>query len=165
MKHILRIQLEHKQDVIRDVEIPSDKTLKDLHDTIIETLKLNKNEMASFYITNDELELLQEIPLFKIDDKDNLMFEMNKMTISAAFPNMESQLIYVFDFLKMWRFLISYIKEIENKSRTIITTKKIGEMPKEAPEINFKSDENMNSFNDIEEEFNENFEEFNESEY
>ena len=71
MKHIIRIQLEHKTDVIRDIEIPSSKSLKDLHYTIIESLKLDKNEIASFYMTNEELELLEEIPLFKINEEDN----------------------------------------------------------------------------------------------
>jgi len=165
MKHILRIQLEHKQDVIRDIEISSNKSLEDLHYTIIKSLELNKNEMASFYMTNEELELLQEIPLFKIDDKDTSMLEMSKIKISSAFPNMDSQLIYVYDFLKMWRFLISYNQEIENTSKTTEINNNVGVMPEEAPEIIFQADEEMHSINDIDEDLNDNFEEFNESEY
>ena len=165
MKHILRIQLEHKQDVIRYIEISSNKSLEDLHYTIIKSLELNKNEMASFYMTNDELELLQEIPLFKIDDKDNSMLEMSKIKISSAFPNMDSQLIYVYDFLKMWRFLISYNQETENTSKTTEINNSVGVMPEEAPEIIFQADKEMHSINDIDEDLNDNFEEFNESEY
>jgi hypothetical protein len=52
MSHIIRIYLEHKEDVIREVEIPSNKILEDLHFTIIELLNLNK--MASFDMTNED---------------------------------------------------------------------------------------------------------------
>ena len=119
MKHIIQIHLEHKNDVIRDIEIPSEKSLKDLHYTIIDCLKLEKNEMASFYMTNEDFELLQEIPLFKIDDKDYSMLDMSEITIASVFPNIDSQLIYVYDFLKMWRFLVSYSKETKNESKKI----------------------------------------------
>ena len=59
MKHLIRVQLEHKTDVIIDIEIPSNKSLEDLHYTIIDSLKLDENEIASFYMTNEEWELLQ----------------------------------------------------------------------------------------------------------
>ena len=139
MKHIIRLQLEHKTDVIRDIEIPSNKSLEDLHYTIIDSLKLDENEMASFYITNEELELLDEIPLFKIDNEDNSMVNMSKITISSVFQEINSQLIYIYDFLNMWRFLISYSKEIESKSEKIKVINSIGKMPKEAPEIIFEA--------------------------
>ena len=165
MKHIIRIQLEHKTDVIRDIEIPSNKSLEDLHYTIIDSLKLDKNEIASFYITNETLELLQEIPLFKIDEKDNSILDMSEITIASVFPNINSQLIYVYDFLKMWRFLISYSKETENKSETIDVINSIGKMPKEAPEIIFEAEKEFDPFNKVLEKFDSDFEKLNEFEY
>ena len=162
MKHIIRIQLECKSDVIREIEIPSEKSLKCLHNAIISSLKLDKNEIASFYITNEELELLQEIPLFRIDDTDPSILEMSKIKIESVLSESNSQLIYVYDFLKMWRFLISYSKKIENQSQQIKVINSIGNMPKEAPEINFKLGREIDSFRNIEEDLNE---EFNDSEY
>ena len=82
-----------------------------MHFEIIDSLKLDKNEMASFYMTNDEFELLQEIPLFKIDDKENSMLGMNEITVGAVFPEVNSQLLYVYDFLKMWRFSITFTED------------------------------------------------------
>ena len=98
MKHLIRVQLEHKTDVIIDIEIPSNKSLEDLHYTIIDSLKLDENEIASFYMTNEEWELLQEIPLFKIDEKDSSMLDMSEITIASVFPKIDSQLLYVYDF-------------------------------------------------------------------
>ena len=162
MKHTIRIQLEYKFDVIRDIEIPSEKSLKCLHYAIISSLKLDKNEIASFYLTNEELEILQEIPLFRIDDKDESIIDMSEIKIESVLQEPNSQLIYVYDFLKMWRFLISYTKKTEDKSKHIKVINSIGNMPKEAPEINFESDTEIDSFKSIEDDIHE---EINDSEY
>lgn len=156
MNHIIRIHLEHKTDVIRDIKIPSNQSLKDLHYVIINALELEDKEMASFYITNDNLELVQEIPLFKIDEKDSSMLEMSEIKISSVFTDLNSQLIYIYDFLKMWRFLVSYEKETKDNTKKIEITKSIGYMPKKAPEIIFSGKSNAFSeitTNNIEEEF------------
>ena len=108
MNHIIRIHLEHKEDVIRNIEIPSDKTLEDLHFAVVESLSLDKNEMASFYMTNEDFELLQEIPLCSFDEKDKTILAMNEIKISSVFPTKGIQLLYIYDFLKMWQFLITF---------------------------------------------------------
>jgi hypothetical protein len=163
MKHIIRIQLEHKSDVIRDIEIPSAKTLECLHYAIISSLKLDKNEMASFYIANEELELLQEIPLFKIDDTDNSILDMSEIKIESVLPEINNQLIYVYDFLKMWRFLVSYLKVTQDQSQQVKIINNIGNLPQEAPKINFESDIKSDSFINLEEDFNEELNEFDDS--
>lgn len=162
MKHIIRIQLEHKNDVIRDIEIDSSKSLKDLHYTIIKSLNLNKNEIASFYMTNEELELLEEIPLFKINEEDTSVFDMSEMKIESVFQKITNQLIYIYDFLKMWRFLItcSSIKKDKSKKTKIINS--VGKMPKVAPEIIFESENKFDSSEDLGENLHD---EFDETEY
>ena len=148
MKNLIQIHLEYKTDVIREIEISSEKSLEDLHYTIIDSLELDKHEMASFYMTNEEFELLQEIPLFKIDEKDDSMLKMSQIKIASVFPTIDSQLIYVYDFLKMWRFLISNSKEIESKDDTTQIIKNIGKMPKEAPEIIFEAEKEFDPFDE-----------------
>ena len=161
MINIIRIHLEHKDDVIRDIAISSEKTIEDLHFKIIDALKLDKNEMASFYITNDEFEILQEIPLFKIDDKENSMLAMKEITVGAVFPEVNTQVLYVYDFLKMWRFSITFIEELENETTENSCIKSIGEMPNEAPEIEFEAKKAFDPFDTAFEDFDE----FNEYEY
>jgi len=155
MKQIIQIHLEHKTDVIREIEILSNNSLKDLHNIINKTLKLESNQMASFYKTNEEFELLQEIPLFKIDEKDKPMPDMSEITISSAFPKVNSKLIYIYDFLKMWRFLATYSRDSINKSKTNRIIKNIGDMPMDAPEVIFEADSDFEKESDI----------YNESEY
>lgn len=154
MIQLIRIHLEHQDDVIRDIEIPSDLSLEDLHLAIIDHLDLEKKQIASFYITNDKFELLQEIPLLKFDDKDNEMLSMNEIMISSIFQKEGSQLLYVYDFLKMWQFSITYLKKSEINSSKIRCINKIGKMPSKAPEIQFESNSEFDPFNEAFHEFN-----------
>ena len=84
MKYIIRVHLENKEDVIRDIEITETHNLEQLHFAIIDAFGLEKNEMASFYMTNDEFELLQEIPIFNIENKNNSILCMNEIIISSG---------------------------------------------------------------------------------
>ena len=51
----------------------------------------------------------------------------------------------------MWRFLVSYSKETKNESKKIEIINSIGEMPKDAPEIIFEADKELDSYEEIDE--------------
>jgi hypothetical protein len=106
-------------------------------------------------MTNDELELLQEIPLFSIEDKNNSMLGMNEIVISSVFRSEGNRLLYVYDFLNMWRFLITFHASSETTKDETICINKIGKMPKEAPEIIFEAEKEFNPFEEAFDEFNE----------
>ena len=148
MNYIITIHLEHKEDVIRNIEIPSDETLEALHCAIIKSLNLDGNEMASFYITNEEFELLQEIPLYNFEKKDTNMLSMNKIKISSVLTKKGSKILYIYDFIKMWRFLVTFSKESNNESKVIKHLEKIGEMPNDAPEIKFEEIKEFDPFSE-----------------
>lgn len=149
MKYNIRVILESKEDVIRNIEINSDCLLSELHYYLIECFDLNKNELASFYTTNNELEIIDEIPLISFEDRGS---NMQNTKLEVVLDEHNNNLIYVYDYMKMWRFLI----ELKSKEEDFDFKKclsKIGKMPKEAPEINF-SLENQNDDEDgIEDEY------------
>ena len=107
MKKILEINLEHKDDIIREIEINPKKNLEFLHHSIIDVFGLKKNELASFYTVNNKLETRQEIPLLNFNSEDKDLIEMRNYKISSVLANEGDQVIYVYDFMKMWRFLIT----------------------------------------------------------
>lgn len=149
MKYNIRVILESKEDVIRDIEINSDCLLSELHYYLIECFDLNKNELASFYTTNNELEIIDEIPLVSFEDKSPNM-ENTKLEIVLDEHN--NNLIYVHDYMKMWRFLIELkSKDVDFKIKKCVS--KIGKMPKEAPEINFYQENKNEDEDGIEEEY------------
>jgi len=155
MKSTIQVHLEYKEDVIRDIEIASTSNLEDLHLAIITAFELDKNELASFYMTNEDFELLQEIPLFAVDDKENPMLGMNEVILSSILFNEGAQLLYVYDFMKMWRFLITLTETNEEKITTANCIKSIGKMPKDAPEISFKAEKEFDPFEDAFDDFDE----------
>ena len=148
MNIVLQIYLEHKNDVIRNIEIDSEKSLEELHYEIIKSLNLNKHEMASFYMTDEEFNLLKEIPLFKIDEKEFDCCEMKEISIASMLPAVNSQLIYVYDFMKMWRFLVTYIAKSENNKDNSKVIYQVGKMPECETEIYFESNNDINKNSD-----------------
>jgi len=149
MKYNIRVILESKEDVIRDIEINSDCLLSELHYYLIECFDLNKNELASFYTTNNELEIIDEIPLVSFEDRSPNM-ENTKLEIVLDEHN--NNLIYVHDYMKMWRFLIELkSKDVDFNIKKCVS--KIGKMPKEAPEINFYQENKNEDEDGIEEEY------------
>ena len=125
----IRITLESKEDVIREILVNPEKNLEYLHQSIIKNLKLDKFEMASFYITDSNLNLGEEIPLFDTSEKDGDVITMKNMPISSVLHSEDSKLIYVYDFMNMWRFFVEYLESSEETTEKC--THKIGEMPEE----------------------------------
>ena len=82
MKYSITIYLESKEDVIRKIEVDSKISLLEFHQFIKESFKLQNDELASFYITNNELELLKEIPLLTFEENlDNQNMENTNLKI------------------------------------------------------------------------------------
>tara|TARA_B100001758_G_C18385216_1_gene599658 strand:+ start:1154 stop:1603 length:450 start_codon:yes stop_codon:yes gene_type:complete len=148
MKYNIRITLESKEDVIREIEINSDCFMSELHYFIIDAFGLDNKELASFYTVNSELELEDEFPLISFQDNSS---NMENTKLESVLTNVNDKLIYVFDYMKMWRFLIDLIK-IETDFKERKCTLKIGEIPDEAPEVIFNQDDNDN-FHDDEDEY------------
>ena len=149
MKYNIRVILESKEDVIRNIEINSDCLLSELHYYLIECFDLNKNELASFYTTNNELEIIDEIPLISFEDRGS---NMQNTKLEVVLDEHNNNLIYVYDYMKMWRFLI----ELKSKEEDFDFKKcisKIGKMPKEAPEINFSLENQNEDEEGIEDEY------------
>jgi hypothetical protein len=149
MKYNIRVILESKEDVIRDIEINSDCLLSELHYYLIECFDLNKNELASFYTTNNELEIIDEIPLVSFEDRGP---DMENTKLEIVLDEHNNNLIYVHDYMKMWRFLIELkSKDVDFNIKKCVS--KIGKMPKEAPEINFYQENKNEDEDGIEEEY------------
>ena len=155
MTSVIQVFLECQKDVIRDIKISSTSNLEELHYAIITAFGLEKNELASFYMTNEDFEFLQEIPLLSVDEKEKPMLRMNEVIISSILTKQDSQLLYVYDFMKMWRFLITLTEEKEEIISEPKCVKSVGEMPENAPEITFEAEKEFDPFEDAFDESNE----------
>jgi len=145
----IRATLESKEDVIRELVINESLTLDMLHYDIIEKFNLDKFEMASFYQVDSELNLEKEYPLIDTSEEGQSPLTMNKVSISSVLFEKNCRLIYIHDFLKMWRFYIEYVEQVNSKEKKIHLSS-LGKMPSEAPEIIFKSENEIRNTNNFE---------------
>jgi hypothetical protein len=146
MKYSITIYLESKEDIIRKVEIDSQNSLLELHKLIVDSFKLHKNELASFYSTNHDLELLEEIPLIAFEENNNSS-NMENTTIENILDIKSNRLIYIYDYMLMWRFLVE-LTDNKGEIQKSVCIKSVGEIPKEAPEIIFDQSDKEESYED-----------------
>lgn len=162
MIYQLRVILDTQKNVFCDIQIREEQSLYILHESIKKAFQLKGEEMASFYLSNLEWEQGEEIPL---EDMMNQGVYMDDYTVAQGFKN--THLIYVYDFLALWAFMIEKVAEVEeegvNYPKVLLV---YGEMPSEPedkkmeavdfdlPEIEeeFTSDDFLDDFDD---EFNE----------
>ena len=70
MIYRLRVILDVREDVFRDIEIQGADTLEDLHNAIVQAFSLEGQEMASFYLSDEEWNQGEEISLFDMSVGD-----------------------------------------------------------------------------------------------
>lgn len=154
MSYKLRIILDVKEDVFRDIYIDEYIHLNELHQIIIKSFGFNSNEMASFYRTDNEWNQGEEIPLENISE-DGICME--DVSVHDIFQSKEDKLIYVYDFFAMWTFFIEVLKLDSSKEDDLpIVSLSVGKIPEKAPEKNFTA---SNDFLDFENDFEDNFNE------
>ena len=96
-----------EDDIFRDIEINKKDSLVEFHKSIITSFGFNNNEIASFYLSDNQWNQGEEISLFNFEDQDQNNKLMSDVLIGDVINNQNSKLIYVYDFLNMWTFLVS----------------------------------------------------------
>lgn len=160
MIYKIRVILDTKEDVFRDIEIKEKQTLFTLYKGIISAFSLQGDELASFYESNDDWEQGKEIPLEDMSDEgtDETMADFY---IKEVFQEVGDRMIFVYDYLDLWTFFVELIS-VEDKPAVLnypLTVYRFGSMPLKAPKkdmeiIDLDEDEDMMSdeedFDDLE---------------
>ncbi len=141
-----------EEDIFRDIEIRKTDTLEDLHNTITQSFGFDGTEMASFYVSNDEWDQGEEISLFDMSEGINSVKLMNETLLEDIVDEKQTKLIYVYDFLSMWTFLVELAEIVDAAEGTDYPNLMYvhGQIPNEAPEKMFEADDmgNLNEFSD-----------------
>ncbi|TDL99135.1 MAG: hypothetical protein C4K58_07555 [Flavobacteriaceae bacterium] len=148
MVYTLRVVLDVENEVFCQIKITEDANLEELHLAIKKAFEIESNEMASFYLSNYLWDQGEEIPL---EDFDEIGVSMASTLVGDAFKN--DQLIYVYDLMLMFTFLIEKVKEEPKKAKSPKFEIELvyGKMPKEAQEKIMESVEEEDEFSDLEE--------------
>lgn len=142
MIYRFRAILDHdqKEDIFRDIEIRKTDTFEDLHNVLTQSFGFDGSEMASFYISNDQWEQGQEIALFDMGQNTDVKM-MNETIVEELINEDNNKLIYIYDFLNMWTFLIELGEIVEEAQGTDYPNLMFvcGQVPSEAPEKQFEA--------------------------
>ena len=153
----IRIILDTKEDIIRDIEIENNSTFKDLHTEILKSFQFDGNEMASFYLSNDNWDQGKEINLSSFQEEDELIME--NCPLDLIINENQKKFIYIYDFLNLWTFFV----EIFEINPIIVGAKypklifSLGKLPEKAPDKNFekiKDNEFEDNFEDDHNDYN-----------
>ncbi|WP_425075202.1 IS1096 element passenger TnpR family protein [Psychroserpens sp. S379A] len=153
MIYRFRIILDNdtEDDIFRDIEIRETDSLEDLHNTITQSFGFNGLEMASFYISNDEWDQGEEISMFDVSEGHASVRLMSETTLSDVVHESQTKLIYIYDFMSMWTFLVELAEIVEEAEGTDYPNLMFvhGQIPDTAPEKAFEAE----NFDDLGSEF------------
>ncbi|MCT7904612.1 Plasmid pRiA4b ORF-3-like protein [Candidatus Ornithobacterium hominis] len=127
----IRVILDAKKDVFRDIQISGKQNLLSFHRIVKEAFDLEGEEMASFYLSNENWFQGSEIPLENIFDEEGGE-TMAKIQLNEVMGQVGRRMIYVYDFFNMWTFFCETIECDEKEAATAVVYS-YGKMPDKAP--------------------------------
>ncbi|CAM4172729.1 IS1096 element passenger TnpR family protein [Zobellia nedashkovskayae] len=163
MIYKIRIILDAKEDIFRDLEIEASTSMEEFHNAIAQSFGFLGNEMASFYTCDEEWIQDEEIALFDMSDNGSDVKLMNETFLEDVMTEDSPKLIYVYDFLSMWTFFVELADKVEPESGISYPNVlfSFGELPETPPEKNFESkpahdfDDTYDNYDDLD--FDENW--------
>lgn len=113
LKFRVLLDSDSKEEVFRDILIPEDQNFEIFYQAIMEGFSFRGDQMASFYVSNNQWDKGHEISLMDMsyddDAVDELSNVMQKAIIKDFISETDQKFILVYDFMKMWIFLIELI--------------------------------------------------------
>lgn len=156
MVYKFRILLDSDQDddVFRDIEIRETDSLEDLHNAITQSFGFDGLEMASFYISNDQWDQGEEISMFDVSEGYDDKRTMNETLLNEVADEKRTKLIYIYDFLSMWTFLVELADIAEEADGTDYPNLMFahGQIPDSAPEKAFEAENFDDEFDEFDDE-------------
>ena len=112
-----RILFEDQNEFIRDIEIKDDNSFEDFHNIIQESVNFSGNELASFFICDNEWNKISEITLIDMADKFDdetesdeknrpVIYVMSESKLQDFIKGGPQRLVYEYDFLHLKTFYI-----------------------------------------------------------
>ena len=116
-----RVYWEDDESIYRDVVIKHTQTFADLHFCILKAYEFDNKHKATFYRSNDNWSRGREISQEKYDDKNYKVAPliMADVTMASEIKDPNKKFIYVYDFNKMWTFLVELINVDKEENKKI----------------------------------------------
>lgn len=159
-----RVILDSKEDVFRDIEVLDSQNFETFHKSIYKAFGFDGQEMASFFISNEDWEQGDEISQMDMGIPNSYI--MNRTLIEELADDVGDRFIYIYDLLNYWTFFVELmeVRDHDGNSKNypkVVTS--IGQMLTKAPEKKFTStsfEENFDLDDDDNDEFDDDFSSF-----
>ncbi|MFD1630982.1 IS1096 element passenger TnpR family protein [Pseudopedobacter beijingensis] len=127
-----RISFEDYDDVIREIDIKSNQTFKDLHLALHKSIGYDPEKSSSFYVSNDQWIKNEEIAYMPNPRKiDRGVILMENSKLSSFIDDPHQKFYYVYNFDKPFDFHVQLIRILENDTKEYpLVFKSVGEAPK-----------------------------------
>lgn len=128
-----RISFEDYDEVIREIDIKSNQTFKDLHFFFLQNVGYDPEKSSSFYVSNDHWiknEELAYLPNQRKIDHSVALIENSKLFKFIDDPH--QKFYYIYNFEKPLEFHVELIKILDNNPNLTLPSlfKSVGEAPK-----------------------------------
>ncbi len=166
LKFRVLLDSEKDQEIFRDILINENDNFESFYRTILNSFNFEGKEIGSFFMSNDEWDKGHEISLMDMsysDEDQELTSVMSEAKLSDFMEAPDQKIILVYDFLRMWIFLI----ELQERTEETLDKPKIalavGTAPPEDSKMvqddAFFGEEDDEDFNDFDEDFGDGYDE------
>ena len=132
LKFRILLDTKKNEEIFHDILIADGEDFETFFQTIIKSFEFKGDQMASFYVSNETWDKGKEISLLDLSEGEESQVQIMKDTkVKDHLLDRDQKFILVYDFLKMWIFLIELIgvqKETPEAPQLILS---VGTNPKE----------------------------------
>lgn len=146
---------EQETEIFRDILISRTENFESLYKAIIAAFRFQGDQMASFYMSNENWDKGHEISLMDMSYGDELPEEkaslMSTSSISDYIKDPDQKMILVYDFMRMWIFLIELIDIVHEEISAPQVALSVGMAPPEDSKmVSFDEEDGLDEFNEDE---------------
>lgn len=159
LKFRVLLDSEKDQEIFRDILIDENENFESFYRTILNSFNFEGQEIGSFFISNDEWDKGHEISLMDMsysDEDPEITSVMSEAKLVDFMEAPDQKIILVYDFLRMWIFLIELQERTEETLDKAKIALAVGTAPPEDSKI-VQDDAFFGEEEDDENEFDEDF--------
>ncbi|MGD9493406.1 MAG: hypothetical protein AB7V36_08615 [Bacteroidales bacterium] len=113
-----RVTSDENDEFLREIEVLANQTFEDFHKVLVRTCKLAGNELASFYLCDNQWRKRREITLMDMnmesdedeEKKSEANLIMKDVKLNQIINDPHQKLIYVYDYLNMYMVNIELVR-------------------------------------------------------
>jgi hypothetical protein len=132
LKFRILLDTKKNEEIFHDILIADGEDFETFFQTIINSFEFKGDQMASFYVSNETWDKGEEISLLDLTEGEESQVQIMKDTkVKDHLSDPDQKFILVYDFLKMWIFLIELIGVQEDTPDSPQLVLSMGTNPKE----------------------------------